>query len=325
MDLSDVQTFNVVTILSMYTLTVDIFDTFSVTKKIVQDVIPLWLRWSITFNTCLRDALFSFIILDWWRIAMWNFYRWIVTILRNVNARSGEAQHYYNGKCNRPVVRIIFNIFAFNVLILLICIIDFFFGIIDLFVSLYKNFSFPLLFLIIVILFRKEISDLLKRTQEINLENSSGKVSFYFSELVKLNSEIDAEKNFMLRHYGEGSDPHLGAGPGGTQNSEFEYYLALIYANGKVHEELGKKGPFEVIKDLHNAYFFLTENRNLKNDNPTKVIQNFYDSAMKMREAGGKTVNDEFVYNYSYFVRLSLNLLNERLGIKPNDNWDEGI
>ena len=99
----------------------------------------------------------------------------------------------------------------------------------------------------------------------------------------------------------------------------------MIYANGKVHEELGKKGPFEVIKDLHNAYFFLTENRNLKNDNPTKVIQNFYDSAMKMREAGGKTVNDEFVYNYSYFVRLSLNLLNERLGIKPNDNWDEGI
>lgn len=196
---------------------------------------------------------------------------------------------------------------------------------VKLFISLYKNFSFPLLFLIIIFLFRKEISDLLKRTQEINLENSSGKVSFYFSELVKLNSEIDAETNFMLRQYGEGSDPHLGASPGGAKDMEFEYYFALIYAHGKVHEELGRKGPFEIIKDLHDAYFLLADNQNLENDGPTKIIQNFYDSTMKMREAGGKTVNDEFVYNYSYFVKLSLNLLNERLGIKQSNDWNEEV
>lgn len=196
---------------------------------------------------------------------------------------------------------------------------------VKLFISLYKNFSFPLLFLIISFLFRKEISNLLKRTQEINLENSSGKVSFYFSELIKLNSEIEAETNFMLRQYGEGSDPHLGSGSGREQNSEYEYYFSLIYAHGKVHEELGRKGPFEIIKDLHDAYFFLADNQNLENDSPTKVIQNFYNSAMKIRDAGGKTVNDEFVYNYSYFVKLSLNLLNERLGIKQSNDWNKEI
>ena len=106
-------TFNFATILCVYILFSDIFDTFSVTKKIIQDVNSPWLRRSIT--TCLRDAFMFFIILDGWRTVMSNLYTCCRAIFQNINAKIRVLQNYCSTRCNRPFVRVIFNIFALYV------------------------------------------------------------------------------------------------------------------------------------------------------------------------------------------------------------------
>lgn len=182
----------------------------------------------------------------------------------------------------------------------------------NLFVFLYKNFSFSLLFLIVIFLFRKEISDLLKRIRHINLQNNNGEISFHFSKLLDTSSEFDSELDFMERHYGEAYDPHFGAGAGNTDD-EYDYYLSLIYAGGKLNKELSKNGPFKTIKNLHDAYFYLTKDKNLINDKPTQVIEKFYYNAMELQDAGGYIPREDLIYKYSYFIKTSLNLIDKRI------------
>lgn len=56
---------------------------------------------------------------------------------------------------------------------------------------LYKNFSFPLFLLIVILVFRKEISNLLNRIRQINIENNAGKVSISLAEINRLKSEME--------------------------------------------------------------------------------------------------------------------------------------
>lgn len=225
------------------------------------------------------------------------------------------------------IFALVFLIFLF---VIFNFVIDFFSGIIDLFVFLYKNFSFPLLFLIIIFLFRKEISDLLKRIRQISFESDSGKTSFYFARMIDINSEMKSDRDFQIREYGEDLryTQHLGFGPGSERSTDFKYYFGLIYASGKMHKELAQKGPFETIKNLHDAYFYLTTHLNLKGDNPTRIIQKYYDNATELKNIGGRTLNEEFVYDYRDYIELSLNGINKRLGLEPktsNKQFEEFV
>ncbi len=195
---------------------------------------------------------------------------------------------------------------------LLDIVVDYYSCLMNLFAYLYKNFSFPLLFLIIVFLFRNEISGLLKRIQQINLQNNSGKINFYFSELKDVGSEFNTELCHMKRQYGEAYDPNLGASSRDT-NDEFSYYLSLIYGDRKLKKELDKNGPFKTIENLHNAYFFLTKDKKRINDRPTQVIEKFYYNAMELQKAGGSIYEEQLIYNYHYFIKTSLNLMNKRI------------
>ena len=64
---------------------------------------------------------------------------------------------------------------------------------------LYKNFSLPLLLLIVILVFRKEISTLLNRIRHINLENHAGKVSISLAKNNRLKGEMQSYENFQIR------------------------------------------------------------------------------------------------------------------------------
>ena len=64
---------------------------------------------------------------------------------------------------------------------------------------LYKNFSLPLLLLIVILVFRKEISTLLNRIRHINLENNAGKVSISLAKNNRLKGEMQSYENFQIR------------------------------------------------------------------------------------------------------------------------------
>ena len=67
---------------------------------------------------------------------------------------------------------------------------------------IYEKFSFPLLFLIIILVFRKEISNMLYRIRGINFENNAGKVSVLLSDMKNLQLEMKGLENLKEREYG---------------------------------------------------------------------------------------------------------------------------
>lgn len=99
---------------------------------------------------------------------------------------------------------------------------------------LYKHLSFPLLLLIVILVFRKEISDLLNRIRQINFENNAGKVSVSLAEIGRLKDAMEASESFQIRHLG-GKDPrdniHLGEGPNTAEEiiNLMSTFLWLIY------------------------------------------------------------------------------------------------
>lgn len=174
---------------------------------------------------------------------------------------------------------------------------------------LYKNFSFPLFLLIVILVFRKEISNLLNRIRQINIENNAGKVSISLAEINRLKSKMEASENYQIRQLG-GEDPrnhvHLGAGPSTTEdNDKFNEYFALINLHEKVSKEMAKNGLFKTIEQLYNAYEFLTKDYRKENHEPTKIIKSIYDTAMNINNEGGYLLDKDLVYNYRSFIQLA--------------------
>lgn len=172
---------------------------------------------------------------------------------------------------------------------------------------LYKNFSFPLLLLIVILVFRKEISSLLNRMRQINIENNAGKLSFSLAEINRLKSEMESSENNQLRQLG-GKDPrdHVHLGSGTTEkNDKFEEYFALINLPEKTFKEMAKNGLIKTIEHLFNAYDFLTKDFHKENHEPTKIIKNIYDTAMFINKEGGYLFDEELVYNYRSFIQLA--------------------
>ncbi|MGP0637592.1 hypothetical protein ACWEWU_06720 [Staphylococcus xylosus] len=174
---------------------------------------------------------------------------------------------------------------------------------------LYKNFSVPLFLLIVILVFRKEISDLLNRIRHINLENNAGKVSISLAEINRLKDEMELYENFQICQL-DGEDPrdnvHLGAGPGTTgKNDEFEEYFALINLPEETFKEMANNGLIKTIENLYNAYVFLTKDYQKENHEPTKIIKNIYNTAKDISEDGGYLFDKELVYRYRSFIQLA--------------------
>lgn len=177
---------------------------------------------------------------------------------------------------------------------------------------MYKNFSFPLLFLIIILIFRKEFSGLLNRVRHISVENNAGKVSFSLAEINRLKSEMEESEKFQIRQM-EGKDPRenvsLGAGTRSKKESKeedkFNKYFYLINEPKRTFIELAKNGHIRTIEHLYNAYDFLTKDYQKDNHEPTKIIKNIYITVMDINEEGGYLLDDELVYNYRSFIQLT--------------------
>ncbi|MFQ3844762.1 hypothetical protein AABD41_09485 [Staphylococcus pseudoxylosus] len=188
---------------------------------------------------------------------------------------------------------------------------------------LYKNFSFPLFLLIVILVFRKEISDLLNRIRHINFENNAGKVSISLAEINRLKAEMESYENFQIRQL-DGEDPrdniHLGAGPGTTgKNDEFEEYFALINLPEKTFKEMANNGLIKTIENLYNAYVYLTKDYQKENHEPTKIIKNIYNTAKDISEDGGYLFDKELVYRYRSFIQLAYLELMENNEIERKD------
>lgn len=174
---------------------------------------------------------------------------------------------------------------------------------------LYINFSFPLFLLIVILVFRKEISDLLNRIRHINFENNVGKVSISLAEIHRLKAEMESYENFQIRQL-DGEDPrdnvHLGAGPGPTgKNDELEEYFTLINLPEKTFKEMAKNGLIKTIENLYNAYVYLTKDYQKENHEPTKIIKSIYDTAKDISKDGGYLFDEELVYRYRSFIQLA--------------------
>ena len=61
-------------------------------------------------------------------------------------------------------------------------------------IFLYSNFSFPLLFLVTILIFREEISSVLTRIKTIKYSGSAGEVSFILNNIKQLGDDMESLK-----------------------------------------------------------------------------------------------------------------------------------
>ncbi|WP_436950435.1 hypothetical protein [Staphylococcus xylosus] len=188
---------------------------------------------------------------------------------------------------------------------------------------LYKNFSVPLFLLIVILVFRKEISDLLNRIRHINFENNAGKVSVSLAEIGRLKDAMEASESFQIRQLG-GEDPrdniHLGAGPNtAEENNKFNEYFSLINLPEKVFKEVAKNGHIKTIEHLYNAFEFLTKDYQNESYEPTKIIKSIYDTVRDIDGNGGYLFDDELVYRYRSFIQLACLELMQNNKIESED------
>ncbi|MCJ1804586.1 hypothetical protein [Staphylococcus warneri] len=176
---------------------------------------------------------------------------------------------------------------------------------------IYKNFSFSLLFLIIIFVFQKEFSSLLNRIRQINIENNAGTVSVLLAEIDWWKSEMESSENLQLRQT-DGEDPrdqvHLGQGSSSMKSKEqadLNEYFELVNVPDKTFKELARNGHIKTIQHLYNAYEFLTKDYQKSNHEPTKIIKNIYEMVMKLNNKGGYLFDNELVYNYRSFIQLT--------------------
>lgn len=188
---------------------------------------------------------------------------------------------------------------------------------------LYKNFSFPLLLLIVILVFRKEITGLLNRIHQINFENNAGKVSVSLAEIAHLKDAMEVSESFQIRHLG-GEDPrdniHLGEGQNiAEENNKFNEYFSLINLPEKVFKEVAKNGHFKTIEHLYNAFEFLTKDFQNENYEPTKIIKSIYDTVRDIDRNGGYLLDDDLVYRYRSFIQLACLELMQNNEIESED------
>lgn len=134
------------------------------------------------------------------------------------------------------------------VLVMLISIIGPLEGIYDFFQFLYTNFSFPLLILVVVIVFRKELKNLINRVSKITYGDNS--IELDFVELKKsLDITVNQYSDVKLKEL-----PPMGGG-GGVPADDVEIPAFLVLYNDSMLENyLKKSGSVATIQKLYKAY-----------------------------------------------------------------------
>ncbi|HBJ9660542.1 TPA: hypothetical protein LER37_000319 [Staphylococcus pseudintermedius] len=174
--------------------------------------------------------------------------------------------------------------------------------------SLYEHFNFPWLILIVIIIFRKDISKLLTRVSGVDYESSAGKVSVLFSNMKQLESQMEGSEHEQIREYGEDLRNRVNIDPNPILENEmtpYDYYFNLVHTPAFTCQSIAKYGYFKTIENLYNAYLFLTMDYAKDHHRPSEIIANIYDTAMDIKRNSGVLFDEAFIAKYRRFIELT--------------------
>ncbi|EGQ3484722.1 hypothetical protein E8L91_02205 [Staphylococcus pseudintermedius] len=174
--------------------------------------------------------------------------------------------------------------------------------------SLYEHFNFPWLILIVIIIFRKDISKMLTRVSGVDYESSAGKVSVLFSNMKQLESQMEGSEHQQIREYGEDLRDRVNIDPNPMLEDEmtpYDYYFNLVHTPAFTCQSIAKHGYFKTIEDLYNAYLFLTMDYAKDHHRPSEIIANIYDTAMDIKRNSGVLFDEAFIAKYRRFIELT--------------------
>ncbi|HHW5059044.1 TPA: hypothetical protein ACU2HW_000136 [Staphylococcus pseudintermedius] len=173
---------------------------------------------------------------------------------------------------------------------------------------LYEHFNFPWLILIVIIIFRKDISKMLTRVSGVDYESSAGKVSVLFSNMKQLESQMEGSEHQQIREYGEDLRDRVNIDPNPMLEDEmtpYDYYFNLVHTPAFTCQSIAKHGYFKTIEDLYNAYLFLTMDYAKDHHRPSEIIANIYDTAMDIKRNSGVLFDETFIAKYRRFIELT--------------------
>lgn len=174
--------------------------------------------------------------------------------------------------------------------------------------SLYEHFNFPWLILIVIIIFRKDISKMLTRVSGVDYESSAGKVSVLFSNMKQLESQMEGSEHEQIREYGEDLRNRVNIDPNPMLENEmtpYDYYFNLVHTPAFTCQSIVKYGYFKTIENLYNAYLFLTMDYAKDHHRPSEIIANIYDTAMDIKRNSGVLFDETFIAKYRRFIELT--------------------
>ncbi|EHS7170592.1 hypothetical protein KWC93_001514 [Staphylococcus pseudintermedius] len=174
--------------------------------------------------------------------------------------------------------------------------------------SLYEHFNFPWLILIVIIIFRKDISKMLTRVSGVDYESSAGKVSVLFSNMKQLESQMEGSEHQQIREYGEDLRNRVNIDPNPMLENEmtpYDYYFNLVHTPAFTCQSIAKYGYFKTIENLYNAYLFLTMDYAKDHHRPSEIIANIYDTAMDIKRNSGVLFEEAFIAKYRRFIELT--------------------
>ncbi|EJY3791891.1 hypothetical protein OGC18_000578 [Staphylococcus pseudintermedius] len=174
--------------------------------------------------------------------------------------------------------------------------------------SLCEHFNFPWLILIVIIIFRKDISKLLTRVSGVDYESSAGKVSVLFSNMKQLESQMEGSEHEQIREYGEDLRNRVNIDPNPMLENEmtpYDYYFNLVHTPAFTCQSIAKYGYFKTIENLYNAYLFLTMDYAKDHHRPSEIIANIYDTAMDIKRNSGVLFDEAFIAKYRRFIELT--------------------
>ncbi|EGQ2954505.1 hypothetical protein [Staphylococcus pseudintermedius] len=174
--------------------------------------------------------------------------------------------------------------------------------------SLYEHFNFPWLILIVIIIFRKDISKMLTRVSGVDYESSAGKVSVLFSNMKQLESQMEGSEHQQIREYGEDLRNRVNIDPNPMLENEmtpYDYYFNLVHTPAFTCQSIAKYGYFKTIENLYNAYLFLTMDYAKDHHRPSEIIANIYDTAMDIKRNSGVLFDEAFIAKYRRFIELT--------------------
>ncbi|EGQ3609622.1 hypothetical protein ACODVT_001109 [Staphylococcus pseudintermedius] len=174
--------------------------------------------------------------------------------------------------------------------------------------TLYEHFNFPWLILIVIIIFRKDISKMLTRVSGVDYESSAGKVSVLFSNMKQLESQMEGSEHEQIREYGEDLRNRVNIDPNPMLENEmtpYDYYFNLVHTPAFTCQSIAKYGYFKTIENLYNAYLFLTMDYAKDHHRPSEIIANIYDTAMDIKRNSGVLFDEAFIAKYRRFIELT--------------------